>query len=362
MNFWQKLPKPIFVLAPMANVTDAAFRRIIAKYSKWGGADIGDGSKESLPAEALRVGGPDVMWTEFVSCEGLCSRGKEKLLPDLWYTEAERPIVAQVFGTKPEHFLEVGRLIADLGFDGLDINMGCPDRAVVKQGSGAALIKNPALAKELILAAKEGIKQSGRDIPVSVKTRIGDTKNDLREWLPILLETELAVITVHARTRKELSLVPARWETVKEAVEIRNSLKSETLIFGNGDVKDLADARQKIKESGADGVMIGRGIFGNPWLFSNRKLEEISLEERFSVLLEHTRLFEELFTDIKPFEVMKKHYKAYLHGFDGAKELRMKCMEAENTDGVEKVINEWKSGGFKPKKSSLKRFLSIFDK
>jgi nifR3 family TIM-barrel protein len=345
MNFWLKLKKPIFVLAPMANVTDAAFRRVIAKYGK-----------------------PDVMWTEFVSCEGLCSRGKEKLLPDLWYTEAERPIVAQVFGTKPEHFLEVGKLIAELGFDGLDINMGCPDRSVVKQGSGAALIKNPTLAKELILAAKEGIKQAGlpaqagKNIPVSIKTRIGDTKNDLREWLPILLETEPAAITVHARTRKELSLVPARWETVKEAVEIRNSLNSKTLILGNGDVKDLVDAKQKIKESGADGVMIGRGIFGNPWLFSNRQPEEISLEERFSVLLEHTRLFEELFTGIKPFEVMKKHYKAYLHGFDGAKDLRIKCMDAENADGVEKIIKEWKSGGFKQKNSILKRFLSMFDK
>jgi tRNA-dihydrouridine synthase len=270
--------------------------------------------------------------------------------------------VAQVFGTKPEHFLEVGKLIAELGFDGLDINMGCPDRAVVKQGSGAALIKNPTLAKELILAAKEGIKQSGKNIPVSIKTRIGDTKNDLREWLPILLETEPAAITVHARTRKELSLVPARWETVKEAVEIRNSLNSKALILGNGDVKDLADAQQKIKESGADGVMIGRGIFGNPWLFSNRQPEEISLEERFSVLLEHTRLFEELFTGIKPFEVMKKHYKAYLHGFDGAKDLRIKCMDAENADGVEAIIKEWKSGRFKQKNSIFKRFLSLFDK
>ncbi len=338
-NFWQKLPKPIFVLAPMANVTDAAFRRVIAKYGK-----------------------PDVMWTEFVSCEGLCSRGKEKLLPDFWYTEAERPIVAQVFGTKPEHFLEVGKLIADLGFDGLDINMGCPDRSVVAQGAGAGLIRNPQLAKELILAAKEGIKQSGKNIPVSVKTRIGDTKNDLREWLPILLETEPAVITVHARTRKELSLVPARWETVKEAVEIRNSLNSKTLIFGNGDVKNLEDARQKVKDSGADGVMIGRGIFGNPWLFSDRKPEEISLDERFSVLLEHTRVFEELFTGIKPFEFMKKHYKAYLSGFNGAKDLRMRCMEAENADGVEAIIKEWKSGGFKQKNSIFKRFFSMFDK
>ncbi len=170
------------------------------------------------------------------------------------------------------------------------------------------------------------------------------------------------MITVHARTRKELSLVPARWETVKEAVEIRNSLNSKTLIFGNGDVKNLEDARQKVKDSGADGVMIGRGIFGNPWLFSNRKPEEINLEERFSVLLEHTRVFEELFTGIKPFEFMKKHYKAYLSGFDGAKDLRMRCMEAENADGVEAIINEWKSGGFKKKHSFFKTILNLFKK
>lgn len=323
-SFWNKLKKPIFVLAPMANVTDVAFRRLIAKYGK-----------------------PDVTWTEFVSCDGLMSKGREHLLIDLAYDESERPIVAQIFGSKPENFFKTAQLLKEMGFDGIDINMGCPDKNVEKQGAGANMMKNPKLAQEVILATKEG---SG-GLPVSVKTRIGYSKNTLSEWLPVLLETKLAAITVHARTRKEMSLVPARWEHLKEAVQIRDSFDNspdKTLILGNGDVKNLTEAYQRVEETGCDGVMIGRGVFGNPWVF-NREIigKEISVEQKLRVMIEHTYLFEKLLTEHKDFNIMKKHYKAYVNGFDNAKELRIELMEnAVDAAAVEKITNDFIAKNF----------------
>ncbi len=312
-NFWQKLPKPFFMLAPMADVTDAAFRRLIVRYSK-----------------------PDVIYTEFVSCDGLCSpKGRAHLLTDLIYTEAERPIVAQLFGAKPENFYESAKLAVELGFDGIDINMGCPAKVINRQYAGAALIKKPELAREIIKATMAG----AGDLPVSVKTRIGDIKNTLDTWLPNLLAEKPAAVIIHARTRKEMSKVPAHWEVVKQAVEIARG--SGTLIVGNGDVLDLADARRKADETGADGIMLGRAIYGNPWLFDESKsLTTIPIAEKLRVMIEHTYLFEEILGGKKPFNLMKKHYKAYVNGFDGAKELRTELMEtAETAADVERITN-----------------------
>ena len=325
-GFWARLKKPIMVLAPMANVTDAAFRRVIAKYGK-----------------------PDVIWTEFVSADGLASAGRAKLLVDLAYTESERPIVAQLFSGNPEKMFEAGKLVKALGFDGLDINMGCPDRSIEKSGAGAALIKDPRRAREVLRAAQEG----AQGIPISVKTRLGYNKDSLEEWLPELLAEKPAAITIHARTRREMSKVPARWERVKRAVEIRNEQGSETLIFGNGDVMTVADARRKAEETGADGVMLGRAIFGNPFLFSvggRQKRPElvedpIQIEKRLDVMLEHTRLFQELLGEEKNFAIMKKHFKAYVQGFDGAKELRVKLMETESAQQVATIVADYLAGG-----------------
>ena len=343
-GFWEKLKKPIIVLAPMADVTDAAFRRLIAKYSKYGGENIFDTQgRFTRPIFSFqKLGGPDVMWTEFVSADGLCSAGREVLKRDLEYTEAERPIVAQLFGAHPDKMLEAAKLVKKLVFDGLDINMGCPDKKVEKQGAGAAHIKNPKLAQEIILAAKEGAE----GLPISVKTRIGYNKNELQTWLPALLEEGLAAVTIHARTRKEMSKVPARWEHVSEAIAIRNSISPETLILGNGDVLDVADAHKKIAESGADGAMLGRAIFGNPFLFAHsreleNKPEKEKIFQRLTVMLEHTKLFEELLGDIKNFAIMKKHYKAYVHGWDGAKELRIQLMESEGYEEVHEIVDRY---------------------
>ena len=316
----------------MSDVTDAAFRRIVVKYS----------GKFTCPKPG--GGRPDVMWTEFVPCDGLCSKGRKAFMLDLSYTEKERPIVVQLFGATPEHFYRSAIMMQKLGFDGIDINMGCPEKKVLKQGAGAALIKNPKLAQEIIRETK----LCAGKLPVSVKTRIGDTKNEIKKWLPYLLESEPSAVTIHARTRKGMSDVPADWDVVAEAVRIArkyDSSSDRTLIIGNGDVKSLSETRERAKETGVDGVMIGRGIFGNPWLFSplNKNSPERgrgipSTQERLHVAIEHAKLFEKLFHKKKNFDVMKKHLKAYISGFDGARELRTACMNAKSGKDVELAI------------------------
>ncbi len=344
-NFWMDLKMPILALAPMANVTDAAFRHMFAAY--------GPAGREGFPGAS---GKPDVFYTEFVSVEGLLSRGAERLMPDLWFGENEHPIVAQIFGTKPEQFARVAEMIAKLGFDGIDINMGCPDRAVEKQGAGAALIKTPKLAQEIIRAAREG----AGGLPVSVKTRLGWSSTDeFDEWGAALLEEHPASLTVHLRTRKEMSKVPAHWDIAPKLVELRDRLSpiergksgepGGTRVLGNGDVSSFADAREKAKKYCLDGVMIGRGAFGAPWFFTGREPE---LRERLERMVEHTELFEKTYKSdlskkdgkIKNFDVMKKHYKAYAAGFDGAKELRIELMDAKNAAEV-RAITERFAGG-----------------
>ncbi len=338
MSFWNTLPKPIIVLAPLANVTDASFRRVIAKHSKHVRKDG-------------TLGGPDVMWTEFVSADGLIratEEGKKKLMADLIFTEEERPIVAQLFTSNSEHMEQAAALCKELGFDGIDINMGCPDKTIEKQGCGSAMIRHPERAVEVIRAAKRG----AGSLPISIKTRIGYNKNEIETWIPTLLNENPAVITVHARTRKEMSKVPARWEHVREVVALRDAIQNEewqtahpdmekTLIFGNGDVTSIEDAYQKAETFGADGVMLGRAIFGNPWLFNaDIDIEKLPVSERLRVMCEHTRLFEELLS-FKNFALMKKHYKAYVNNFDGSNELRMKLMETATADEVEEVVNSF---------------------
>src|SRR3989344_6678509 len=322
-NFWAELPRPFFALAPLADVTDAAFRRIIAKYSK--------------------PYGPHVMYTEFVSADGLAlapEEGRQKLMRDLAYSEAERPIVAQFFTSKPKHMEMAAALAEELGFDGVDINMGCPAGPVLNQGAGAELIKTPELATELILAAKQGAP----GLPVSVKTRLGYNQDTLDEWLPKLLEAKPAAVTLHARTRKDMSKVPARWERVARAVGLRQEAGSDALILGNGDLRDIEDAKNKIAGSGADGAMLGRAIFGRPWLFSSTESDQKkNLEEKLAIAVEHTKLFEELLGDIKSFAIMKKHFKAYVEGFDGAKDLRAELMEAKDAAEVERIILRFSS-------------------
>lgn len=317
-GFWKQLERPCHVLAPMVGVTDAAFRRVIAKYGK-----------------------PDVMWTEFISSDGLCSRGRPGLMHDLWHTDSERPIVAQIYGGNPQTHRDAARFCIEQGFDGIDINMGCPDRTVEKHGAGSILIKRPKLAQEIVKAAREG----AGDKPVSVKTRIGYHENQIDEWLAALIEARPAAITLHARTRDEMSRVPARWDVVEHAVQLAEELVPDEdqrpLILGNGDIRNLHDADEVVLETGCDGVMIGRGIFGNPWLF-NRVVdkEDLPFEQVIDVMMEHTELYCELFDGIKPFDPMKKHYKAYVTGFPGAPALRARMMEARDLAEVRELARD----------------------
>ncbi len=320
----------IYVVAPMADVTDQAFRFMIAKYSK--------------PC------GPDVMWTEFVSADGLCSQGREVLKRDLAFDERERPIIAQLFTSTPENMKKASALCRELGFDGIDINMGCPDKSIEKQGSGSAHMKDWKNAQAVIRSAQEG----AQDIPVSVKTRIGYNKIEFMEWLPKILECGIPALTVHLRTRKEMSLVPAHWELMPEVVKLVRTMTGSveeggTILIGNGDVTSIVDGQEKAMKSGCDGVMIGRGLFGKPWFFNKDLAEHMEafdnnreiLKERLKVMVEHTKLYEEKLGDIKSFAIMKKHFKAYVHGFDGAKEFRTELMECENANEVEEKVKEW---------------------
>jgi nifR3 family TIM-barrel protein len=327
---WTDLPSPILALAPMADVTDAAFRTVIAK-----------------------CGTPDVMWTEFVSADGLYHTRERQRLPDsdnplmkdLIYGENERPIVAQIFSGQPEMIEYAAALMVELGFDGVDLNMGCPVSKIDKQEAGASLIKDPKRAQQLVRAAQKGAQ--GR-VPVTVKTRIGYNKNELDTWLPALLEAEPDAITVHARTKKEMSLVPARWEHVREAVQLRNALRSKARILGNGDLVDTEDARNKVRESGADGAMLGRAIFGNPWLFTAHSPTSLgktgqympTTQEKLLMLIEHCTEFERL-CGHKNFSVMRKHFKAYVEGFPNAKELRIELMQCSTADEVGARITKY---------------------
>lgn len=358
MNFWKKLPKPFFALAPMADVTDVAFREVISIASRSG----------------QDAGGPDVFWTEFVSANGLCSPGRDALLFDLKYKESQRPIVAQLFTSSPENMEKAVSLCIELGFDGIDINMGCPDRTIEKQGCGAKMIETPEVAVQIINSAKRSIQNSGKDIPLSVKTRVGYKKEEIDIWIRLLLEQKVDALTVHARTRKDLSKVPANWEYLKRVVKLRNQISPETIIIGNGDVKDIQDGLEKASKTGVDGVMIGRAVLGNPWVFDRkiktkrkgksfgkvlgflipRKLQkkilgtkaytesDISLEDKLRMLVKHAELFDQELGEVKSFSIMKKHFKGYVHGFAGAGELRNKLFEEGNSSKeIKKIVREF---------------------
>lgn len=318
----------------MEEVTDVAFREMFGRYSGL-----------QVESEKLKVKSPNafVMFTEFINVDGLTHPiGFEKLKLDLKYTENQRPIVAQIWGTNPDKFYEAAKIIALMGFDGIDINMGCPQDKEIGIGACAALIRTPELAKQIIEATKKG----AGNLPVSVKTRIGYSKADeMEKWITTLLSTNIVALTLHARTKQEKSKVPAQWGKIAEAVRIRDKVqadreKDRTLIIGNGDIKSREEGLARIKETGCDGVMIARGAFGNPWLFRFGGGEP-STEERLKVMLEHAEYFQKEFSGIKSFHVMRKHFKAYASGFDGAHELRAKLMAVKDLQETKKVVEEF---------------------
>jgi tRNA-dihydrouridine synthase len=312
-NFWHDLNKPIFILAPMEDVTDTVLRQIIA-----------------------RCGKPAVFFTEFTNVEGMFSKGAEHVVHRLQYTAIEKPLVAQIWGTRPENFYKAARKLIDLGFSGIDLNMGCPAQGPVSRGVCSGLINNRPLAKEIIDATKEGAADI---IPVSIKTRLGFRTIDF-DWINFVLAQKPDVLTVHARTVSEMSKVPAHWDKLKTVVDMRNALQSTTLIIGNGDVKSLSDAKQRIAESGADGAMIGRGIFDNPYLFSGTiTLSDKTPQEKLQLLLDHMQLWIDTWGSTKHFPILRKFFKVYANGFPGAQDLRIQLMETQTPEETEQIVS-----------------------
>jgi len=312
MNIWNTLRQqgPLMILAPMEDVTDTVFRRIIAD-----------------------CGRPDLFFTEFTNCEGAQSVGQAKVVHRLNFTELERPIIAQVWGITPEDYYKTARLIHELGFDGIDINMGCPVKKVIKQGACSALINNPTLASEIFQATKEGAST----IPVSIKTRIGFKTIQTEQWLGHLLRFDgLAALTVHGRTVKELSKTANHWEEIAKAVLLRDAIQqgksNKTLIIGNGDILTYHQAQQKINSLNLDGVMIGRGIFHNPWFFDPTiDPDNKSVDDKLGLLIKHLDLWHNTWGEhTKNFQNMKKYYKIYISGFKGASSLRNDLMQLNN--------------------------------
>lgn len=312
MNFWNELKKPIFILAPMEDVTDTVFRQVI-----------------------IRSGAPDVFFTEFTNVEGMFSTAEKLVNQRLTFLPIEKPIVAQIWGLDPKHFFQAGKKLSAMGFDGIDINMGCPQRSVVKKGACSALINNTSLAREIILATKEG----AGNIPISVKTRIGFKSIQLEEWIGFLLSFDLPALTIHGRTAYEMSSVPAHWDEIGRVVSLKKEMKKSTLIIGNGDIGSLDEAALKTETFHVDGVMIGRGIFHNPWLFNKHvTTQQITPSERLTLLTYHLNLFEKTWAGTKPYQMLKKYFKIYISGFDGAGDIRTQLMETHNYEEARRVI------------------------
>lgn len=310
---YQDLPKPFLVLAPMDDVTDTVFRRVVAECAA-----------------------PDLFFTEFVNVDGLQSPGRPNLLKKIAFTPAERPLVAQVWGKNPENYYKTAQELVEMGFAGIDINMGCPAKTEVKNGCCAALICNRPLALDIIKATQEGA--AGR-VPVSVKTRLGFNEVDL-SWHELLLRQNLDMLTLHGRTRKEMSAVPARWDLIGEVRKMRDQIAPQTLFVGNGDVRDRQHAEELAKEYGLDGVMIGRGIFKDPFAFAAASpWTNYSRQERLDMYAKHVSLFADTW---KPGErniaTLNKFCKIYVNGFDGAKELREELMAAKSADELLTIL------------------------
>ena len=313
-NFWNELPQPYFILAPMEAVTDVVFRHVVAK-----------------------AAAPDVFFTEFTNTNSWCSpRGKHSTKGRLTFTSDEQPIVAHIWGNVPEYYAEMSRGMAELGFKGIDINMGCPAPNVAPKGSGSGLINHPDTAAAVIAAAKEG------GLPVSVKTRLGYTRLDERhDWIAYLLRQDIANLTVHLRTRKEMSKVDAHYEMIDEIVKLRDEIAPQTLITINGDIRDRQHGLQLIAEHpGVNGVMIGRGVFHNPFAFEHEQRQH-TRDELVGLLHAQLDLYDQYHEQTRrPYETLKRYFKIYIRDFDGASELRDKLMHTKTTSEARALLNQ----------------------
>ena len=315
-NFWAELPKPFFVLAPMEDVTDVVFRTVVAK-----------------------AGRPDVFFTEFTNSESYCHpEGEKSVRGRLIFTEDEQPMVAHIWGDNPDNFRKMSIGMAEMGFKGIDINMGCPVPNVATRGKGSGLILRPDTAAELIEAAKAG------GLPVSVKTRIGYTEvSEWKEWLTHILKQDIANLSIHLRTRKEMSEVPAHWELIPEIKALRDEIAPQTTLTINGDILDRQMGMELVEKYGVDGVMIGRGIFKNPFAFEKEPREHTT--EEYLDLLKLQLDLQDQYAEQLPRSMSGLHrfFKIYVKGFRGAGELRNRLMQTKSTDEVRALLAEFEA-------------------
>lgn len=311
-SFWHNLPRPFYVLAPMEAVTDVVFRHVVTQAAR-----------------------PDVYFTEFTNATGWYRAGDKAIGGRLVKTNDEAPIVAQLWGSDPEAMAAMSKHVAALGYDGIDLNMGCPDQSAVKAGGGAGMIRTPAVAAAMIAAAK----QPG--LPVSVKTRLGYTYVDeWRDWLHGILEQDIAVLTIHLRTKKEMSKVPAHFKLISEIKKLRDEVAPQTLLVINGDIRDRAHGQELYDQYGIDGIMIGRGIFSNPYAFSTRT-DKPTRNELIGLLRSQLDLFDTYQPQMgRPFETLKRFFKIYIRDFDGASDLRDRMMHMKSTDEVHAILDD----------------------
>ncbi|WP_270520508.1 tRNA dihydrouridine synthase [Enterococcus asini] len=313
-NFWQELPRPFFILAPMEDVTDVVFRHVVQE-----------------------AGAPDVFFTEFTNSDSFCHPdGLASVRGRLVFTEDEQPMVAHIWGDNPEHFRQMSVALAEMGFAGIDLNMGCPVPNVADRGKGSGLILRPEVAGELIQAAKAG------GLPVSVKTRLGFTElSEMQAWISHLLKQDIANLSVHLRTRKEMSKAAAHWELIPELVKLRDAIAPETLLTINGDIPDRKTGEELAEKYGVDGIMIGRGIFKNPYAFEKFPQEHSSQE-----LLQLLRLqldLQDQYQEQLPRSIVGLHrfFKIYVKGFPGANDLRIRLMDTKSTAEVRQILDEF---------------------
>ncbi|MCD8892154.1 tRNA-dihydrouridine synthase [Staphylococcus nepalensis] len=315
-NFWRELPRPFFVLAPMEDVTDVVFRHVVSE-----------------------AGRPDVFFTEFTNTESFCHpEGVHSVRGRLTFTEDEQPIVAHIWGDKPDHFREMSIAMAEMGFKGIDLNMGCPVANVATKGKGSGLIQRPEIAAEIIQAAKVG------GLPVSVKTRLGYSEIDeWRAWLKHIFEQDIANLSIHLRTRKEMSKVDAHWELIGEIKKLRDEIAPETLLTINGDIPDRKTGLELAEKYGIDGVMIGRGIFHNPYAFEKEPREHSS-KELLDLLRLHLELFDKYSKEeSRLFKPLRRFFKIYVRGIRGASELRHQLMSTNTTDEARALLDKFEA-------------------
>ncbi|QZO75986.1 tRNA-dihydrouridine synthase [Helcococcus kunzii] len=310
-NFWNDLPRPFFILAPMEDVTDTVFRHVVAK-----------------------AAAPDVFFTEFTDTNAYnLPKVRDTLDVRLLFTEDEQPIVAHIWGDVPENFENMAKGLAEMGYKGIDINMGCPAANVVKKGKGSGLIKRPEVAANIIQAAKAG------GIPVSVKTRLGYLKVDeYKEWISHLLRQDIANLTIHLRTKKEMSFVDAHWELIPEIVKLRDEIAPNTLITINGDIPDRKVGMELVEKYGVDGVMIGRGIFRNVFAFEKEQRAH-SHKEFMDLFYYHLDYYEEMVEkEPRLSKVLNRLFKTYVKDFKGSRQLRDTLVRTKSVDEVREVL------------------------